>query len=452
MRLSAFIAIALLATVEAGCDHGPKIGPPQQMSRVGEAQTADAGSAVPAPVGVLIVDANKRGVPGVAVTFAVTSGGGSIQNPSATTDKTGTASAGSWTLGTVAGAQTLTAAAADVPGSPLKLNALAKPGPTTSLTKVGTEPASSPAGGNIDSIVVLAADKFGNPVGNQSVNFSVTAGGGTVSPSTRQTLPDGRAAARWTLGTDIGVSNAATAARPDGSLPVVFTTTSTRPVATVRFAEHVIVVDSASSVTPGVSILDASGDPVPAAVATMAVRNVAVASAGASITGLRSGQTFAVATSVDNSSARDSAMLIVSGAGKPAVLLSVPRFDLKTDTTFTVSLIVDSRSGAVPVGSATLQVVWNTSVLTFVSEQSVASNALVDVNTAATGAGVLTVGMASSAGVTGPTELRRITFKASSIANRSGILSVDVADIAAAGTFVSLTGQTVSGSYPLRIR
>jgi hypothetical protein len=54
--------------------------------------------------------------------------------------------------------------------------------------------------------------------------------------------------------------------------------------------------------------------------------------------------------------------------------------------------------------------------------------------------------------VTGPTELRRITFKASSIANRSGLLSVDVADIASAGTFVNLTGQTVSGSYPLRIR
>ena len=248
------------------------------------------------------------------------------------------------------------------------------------------------------------------------------------------TLPDGRAAARWTIGSEIGVSNTAMASRPDGSLPVSFATISTRPVASVRFSDHVIVVDSGSSVTPAVTLLDLSGDPVPDAAATMSVRNIAIASAGASITGLRSGQTFAVATSLDNAAARDSAVLVVAGAGKPAVILSMPRFDLKADTVFTVSLIVDSRSASTPVGSATLQVVWNTSVLTFVSEQSVASNALVDVNTSATASGVLAVAMASSAGVTGAVELRRITFKASSTANRTGTISVDIADLSAAVT------------------
>lgn len=441
-----------MATVEVGCDHGPKIGPPTQMTRRGDAQTASAGSAVPNALEVVVLDANDRGVPGITVNFVVTSGGGTVEKPTSTTDGTGTASAGAWTLGTVAGSQTLAASSPDIPGPAVKFTAVAKPGPTVSLTKVGSEPVSSPAGGNIDSIVVLAEDQFGNPVGNQSVNFAVTSGGGSVSPPNRQTLPDGRAAARWTIGSDVGVVNTATASRSDGSLVVTFTTTATRPVAIVRFAEHVIVVDSGSSIAPTVSLLDASGDPVPGAVATMAVRNTGVASAGSSITGTRSGQTFAVATSLDNSGARDSAMLIVTGAGKPAVFLSVPRFDLKADTTFTVSLLVDSRSASVPVGSATLQVVWNPSVLTFVSEQSVASSALVDVNSSATANGVLTVGVASSAGLTGATELRRITFKASSTTNRSGILSVEVADIAAAGTFVNLSGQTVSGSYPLRIR
>jgi hypothetical protein len=267
------------------------------------------------------------------------------------------------------------------------------------------------------------------------------------------TLPDGRAAARWTIGSEVGVSNTAVAARPDGSLSVSFATTSTRPVATVRFVEHVIVVDSGSSVTPAVSLLDASGNPVPGATATMAVRNFTIASAGVSFTGLRSGQTFALATSLDNASARDSAVLLVTGAGKPAVLLSVPRFDLKTDTTFTVSLIVDSRSISTPVGSATLQVVWNPSLLTFVGEQAVTlGSTLVEVNASAAGSGVLTVGMASTSGLTGPVELRRITFRASAVAGRTGLLTVDVADISAAGTFASLTGQTVSGSYPLKTR
>ena len=448
----ALVAIALMATAGAACDRGPKIGAPNQMSRRNDAQTAEAGSPVPSAPEVVIVDANARGVPGVTVNFLVTSGGGTVQNLTATTDKTGTASAGIWTLGTLAGTQTLRASALDVPGSPLSFTATAKPGATVSVTKVGAEPPSSPAGGNIDSIVVRAADQFGNPVSNQVVTFNVTGGGGSVSPASRTTLPDGRAAARWTLGAEIGVSNTATASRPDGSLPVNFATISTRPIASVRFTEHVIVVDSGSSVTPVVGLFDLSGDPVPDATALMTVRNLSIASAGASISGLRSGQTFAVATSLDNSAARDSAMVVVSGAGKPAVILSVPSFDLKTDTVFTVSLIVDSRSLTAPVGSATLQVVWNTSVLTFVSQEAVASNALVDVNSSATANGVLTVGMASSAGVTGAVELRRITFKASSIAGRTGTLTVDVADLAVAGTFTNLTGQTVSGSYPLRTR
>jgi hypothetical protein len=45
----------------------------------------------------------------VAVTFAVTAGGGSVQNPTATTNAQGVANAGSWTLGSAAGANTVEA-------------------------------------------------------------------------------------------------------------------------------------------------------------------------------------------------------------------------------------------------------------------------------------------------------------------------------------------------------
>jgi hypothetical protein len=452
-RFCVILAIAIVGTAEVACDRGPKIGAPVRIAKVGDHQSSDAGTPVPNAPGVMIFDANDHGVPGVTVNFSVTSGGGAVQNASSGTDQSGTASAGSWTLGTLAGAQTLRASVVDVPGSPVTLAANARAGPIASLTKVGSEPVSSPASGNIDSIIVRAADQFGNAVANETVAFAVTAGGGSISPPSRVTLADGRAAARWTLGSEIGVSNMAKASRPDGSLAVIFATTSTQPIASVRFADHVMVVDSGSSITPSISVLDPSGAEVPGAPATLSVRNVAVANAGSSLTGLKAGQTFAIATSLDNSSARDSAMLVVAAAGKPAVTLTMPRFDLAVDTTFTVSLILDSRSVATPVGSATLQVVWNTSVLTFVSEQAGSvSNALVDVNTAATASGVLTVGMASGSGVTGAVELRTITFKASSTANRTGTLSVDVAEISAAGTFADLTGLTVSGTYPLRIR
>ena len=447
------MAIAILATAQFGCDRGPKFGAPDHVAKQGDGQVADAGTPVTNPAGVTVLDADGRGVPGIAVSFAVTSGGGSLQNTTATTDKSGTASAGVWTLGTLAGTQTIAASSPNVPGFPVSLTATAKPGAMAALVKVGNEPVSSPATGNVDSIVVRAIDQFGNSVPNQTVNFAVTAGGGSVSPASRTTQADGRAAARWTLGSEIGVTNTALASRPDGSLAVSFATLSTRPVANVRFIDRVLIVDSASSITPSISLVDASGDEVPGAVAAMTVRNVSVASGGSSLTGLRSGQTFVVATSLDNNAARDSALLVIAGAGKPAVTINVPRFDLKADTTFTISIVLDSRSASTPVGSATLQVVWNTSVLSFVSETAGAvGNAVIAVNSAAAASGSLTIGMASVAGITGAGELRRITFKASATAGRAGTLAVNVADVAAAGTFANLTGQTVSGSYALRTR
>lgn len=50
---------------------------------------------------------------GVAVTFSVTAGGGSVSGGSATTDAAGVATVGSWSLGPVAGANTLSATAPD---------------------------------------------------------------------------------------------------------------------------------------------------------------------------------------------------------------------------------------------------------------------------------------------------------------------------------------------------
>lgn len=452
-RFHLVVAVAIVVTAASACDRGPKIGPPNQLSKLGDQQTAVVGKAVSVSPAVVIVDANGRGVPGIAVTFSVASGGGSVQSPTAQTDESGTASAGTWTLGTIAGQQTLTAAATDVPGSPASFTATAVAGPTTSLTKVGSEPITSPIGANIDSIAVQATDQYGNPVPNELILFSVTAGGGSVSPASRPTGTDGRAAARWTIGPELGATNTAKATENNASLSVAFSTVATNAVSAVRFADHVLVVDSGSNITPSIVVLDAKGSTIPDAPISIVARNLSVANGGATVTGSRSGQTFVVATSLDDQSVRDSAMLLVSGGGKPVVSLDVPRFDLKTDTTFTVSLRLDPRSTSVPVGSATLQVVWNTAVLTFVSEQAVTtSNVIVDLNSAGIANGVITVAMASSAGVTGTTELRRFTFKASSVVSRSGTLSVQVVDLAAAGTFVNLAAQTVSGSYPLRIR
>ena len=75
-------------------------GPASKMAVFsGDAQQGAPGSTLPNPLSVRVVDAGGNPKPGVAVTFAVTSGGGSLSSTAATTDANGVATSGSWTLG-----------------------------------------------------------------------------------------------------------------------------------------------------------------------------------------------------------------------------------------------------------------------------------------------------------------------------------------------------------------
>ena len=78
----------------------------------GNNQSAMAGEAVTTAPSVIGLDTNQNPVEGVSVTFAVATGDGSITGETATTNVDGIATVGSWTLGTTAGENTLTAAIA----------------------------------------------------------------------------------------------------------------------------------------------------------------------------------------------------------------------------------------------------------------------------------------------------------------------------------------------------
>ena len=70
------------------------------MNAAATAQTVHVGTPVTSPPSVLVTDANDNPVAGVAVTFAVGLGSGTITGANATTDAAGIATVGSWTLGT----------------------------------------------------------------------------------------------------------------------------------------------------------------------------------------------------------------------------------------------------------------------------------------------------------------------------------------------------------------
>lgn len=86
-----------------------------------------AGTAVPTLPAVLVSDRYGNPVPFHSVTFAIGLGGGTITGAAATTNASGIATVGSWTLGLTPGPNTLTATAAGsgISGNPVTFNVIA---------------------------------------------------------------------------------------------------------------------------------------------------------------------------------------------------------------------------------------------------------------------------------------------------------------------------------------
>ena len=252
----------------------------------GNSQTVNAGTAVGTPPSVIVKDANGNPVSGVSVTFAVASGGGSITGAAPTTNASGIATVGSWTLGATAGTNTLTATAAGLTGSPVTFTATGTVGSATQIAlnagnnqaaSVGTAVATLPS--------VIVKDAAGNPVSGVSVTFAVAGGGGSITGAATTTNASGIATVgSWTLGALAGANTlTATSAGLTGS-PVTFTATGTVGVPTQIAINagnnQTAAVGSPVATLPSVIVKDAGGNPVSGVSVTFAV-----AGGGGSITG-----------------------------------------------------------------------------------------------------------------------------------------------------------------------
>jgi adhesin/invasin len=158
------------------------------------------------------------------VTFTVSSGGGSVTGADQSTDASGIATVGSWTLGEIAGENTLTATAGALEAI---VTATGTAGPPANMVKhagdgqsatVGTAVAIDPA--------VRITDQFGNPVAGVAVTFAVASGGGSATGLNQVTDADGVATVEsWTLGTMAGANTLTATA--GGLSPVTFEATGT---------------------------------------------------------------------------------------------------------------------------------------------------------------------------------------------------------------------------------
>ena len=119
------LSLAILAFAACKSDsNDPSAGPPTALLVLagGTPQFGVFGQPVAVAPTILVTDANNRPVPGVAVAFAITKGGGSVNAPSQTTGANGNASV-AWTMGNIFGANLLTATVAGLSPAVFSANA-----------------------------------------------------------------------------------------------------------------------------------------------------------------------------------------------------------------------------------------------------------------------------------------------------------------------------------------
>jgi hypothetical protein len=166
--------------------------------------TAVVGSAVSPAPSVRVLSSSGAPVAGTKVTFSVGATGGSVGQASATTGSDGVASAGSWTLGTTAGTNTLDAAVSGL--TPVRFTATATAAAAASLSVSAGDNQSAALGTTVATApAVVVRDQYGNPVAGATVTFSVETGGGSVTGASVTTGADGIArVGSWLLGITSG--------------------------------------------------------------------------------------------------------------------------------------------------------------------------------------------------------------------------------------------------------
>jgi sugar lactone lactonase YvrE len=216
---------------------------PSIRSNGGDGQTAPVGTAVGIPPSVLVLDISDIPRAGVAVTFAVATGGGMVTGASVVSNAAGLAIVGSWTLGTTPGTNTLTATAAGIAGS-VSFTATAVPGAAARLA-FATQPSDVVPGRQITPAVsVLVEDSFGNIVTTDNSLVTLTLannpGGATLGGFTAGRAVNGRVPFNALFLTATGSGYTLTAS--DGSLqPITSQPFNVKPV--VLTASSATVLD-----------------------------------------------------------------------------------------------------------------------------------------------------------------------------------------------------------------
>jgi len=222
----------------------------------GDAQSAVVGRNLPNLLVVQALTTSGTGVPGVPVTFRVTSGNGSFDTQTLNTDDNGVVS-NALSLGTAAGAVTVEATSGT-------LNTLfhvtALPDVATSLRIASGGSQTAQAGTALASpLVVRAVDQYGNSVPNTVVLW-IDNLGGQLSATQTVTGADGTTSVNYTVGRTGVVSAMLSSERGQVDFNITAIPGPVAQLIPVGFASAYL--GGLTSAAPAVQVADAYGNPL----------------------------------------------------------------------------------------------------------------------------------------------------------------------------------------------
>jgi hypothetical protein len=242
----------------------------------GNAQSATVNMAVAVAPSVIVRDQFNNPAPGTTITFAVRSGGGSVTGGSQQTSASGSATVGSWTLGTTAGPDTLTATSGGLSGSPVIFAATATAGAATKLAFT-QQPTSAQAGVPITPAVqVSAQDSYGNTATSYATAIAVAIGtnpNSGILTGTTSVLPSAGAATFANLSIDktgtgytLVTSSGSLSSATSNGFTISPSTTPAGSKATLIASTGAITASSGgSSALITVTVRDTFSNPIPGA-------------------------------------------------------------------------------------------------------------------------------------------------------------------------------------------
>jgi len=259
MKRFGLVLFGALATVQCGGDGGGTGPSPNSIAvSAGDAQVAPAGTALPESLAVIVKDQSGAVLPGVNVTFAITSGGGTVSPGSRVTNAAGIAKTRR-TLGPNAGTQIVTASAGS---HEVQLSAVSQINGSVNIANSTTGPVTDTVGAiKAESLVVLVTDQNGTPV--QGVNVAWTSTGGSVSSASVPTSVAGLSKVQFTYGnaTTAQTARATVTGLVGSPVTITFTPTAGTAVAIAKTLGDGGTSAPSGQVTYTVQSRDSHGNP-----------------------------------------------------------------------------------------------------------------------------------------------------------------------------------------------